>query len=90
VIKKLKDLRKYEDPLKKARQIQEARDLIPICINEFWRGIDVPAEKLILDADQMLSIMTYSLSQSNLHDLSSHLKLIQEFTSTELQNGKIG
>ena len=64
MIKKLKDLRKYEDPLKKARQIQEARDLIPICINEFWRGIDVPAEKLILDADQMRPIAHCDLELS--------------------------
>ncbi len=51
VIEKLKDLRKYEDPVKKAKQIQEARDLIPICINEFWRGLEVPPDKLVLDAD---------------------------------------
>jgi len=58
--------------------------LIPICINEFWRGIDVPSDKLVLDADQMLSIMTYSIARSNIPDLPCHLKLIQEFTSTEI------
>jgi hypothetical protein len=54
-------VKSFENPLKKAKKIQEARDLIPICINEFWRGLDVPADKLVLDADQMLTIMTYSV-----------------------------
>jgi hypothetical protein len=68
----------------------KARDLIPVCINEFWRGIEIPADKLVLDADQMLSIMTYAISQSAMADLSCHLRLIQEFTSTDLQSSKMG
>ena len=86
----MRDLRNFECPIKKIKQIQEARDLIPICINEFWRGLDVPSDSLVLDADQMLSIMTYSISKSSMTDLHCHIKLIEEFTSTEIQNGKVG
>jgi Vacuolar sorting protein 9 (VPS9) domain len=34
--------------------------------------------------------MTYAISQSDFPELPCHLKLIEEFTSTDLQNGCIG
>ena len=74
-------MRDYEDPLKKAKQIMQVRNLIPISINEFWRGLNVPGDRLVLDADQMLSIMTFAIVKSGLEDLPSHIKLIEEFTS---------
>lgn len=51
VINKLKEISTFENPLKKAKIIKEARDLISTCIDEFWTGINVPADKLMLDAD---------------------------------------
>jgi hypothetical protein len=55
-------VRNFENPNKKAKVIKEARDLITVCINEFWNGIDINYENLVLDADQMLSIMTYCIT----------------------------
>lgn len=34
-------VRNFEDPYKKVKVIKEVRDLISVCINEFWSGIDV-------------------------------------------------
>jgi hypothetical protein len=51
VINKLREMRLYEDPIKKAKQIHKARELVSLCINEFWRGLEVPRDKLVLDAD---------------------------------------
>lgn len=51
VIQKLQAIRNFEDPLKKLKVIKEMRDLVSVCINEFWNGIDVDYEKLVLDAD---------------------------------------
>lgn len=41
----------YENPLKKAKIIGEARSLIPVSIDEFWRGLDIKSDRLMLDAD---------------------------------------
>ena len=51
VVQKLQSVRSFEDPLKKAKKLKEAIDLISISINEFWRGLDIPSDKLVLDAD---------------------------------------
>ena len=77
-------MRNFEDPFKKVKVIREVRDLISVCINEFWAGIDVDYDQLDLDADQMLSIMTYVITQTDFCDLPCHLKLIEEFSSSEL------
>ena len=50
----------------------------------------MPAENLILDADQMLSIMTFAIGKAAVMDLPGHLKLVMEFTSQEVQGGKVG
>ena len=36
VIKKLQEIQNVDNPLKKAKVIKEARDLIPECVDEFW------------------------------------------------------
>lgn len=51
VINKLKEIKNYENPLKKAKIIGEARTLISVAIDEFWRGLSIKADRLMLDAD---------------------------------------
>ena len=51
VIEKLKEIKNHENPLKKIHIIEEARELISVCIDNFWMGINVPKDKLMIDAD---------------------------------------
>ena len=44
----------------------------------------------MLDGDQMLSIMIYSVIKSKVSELPGHIKLIEEFTSPDVQNSKLG
>mmetsp|Transcript_40249 Transcript_40249/g.38719 ORF Transcript_40249/g.38719 Transcript_40249/m.38719 type:complete len:183 (+) Transcript_40249:346-894(+) len=93
VIQKLKELKNHKNPLKKAKVISEARELIPVSIDEFWRGLLEPntkQKKLVLDADQMVSILTYAIIQTKEIDFPAQIKLTEEFTSEEVQNSKIG
>ena len=80
----------FENPMKKARVIQEAKSLVSTCIDEFWEGLNVPSDKLTLDADQFLSIVIYALAKAQIKDLAGHIKFIEEFTSPQVQNSKLG
>ena len=44
----------------------------------------------MLDADQMVSIMTYVVLQSKFQELPGHIRMIQEFTSASVQNSRLG
>ena len=90
MINKLKEIKNYENPIKKAKIVENARDLIAMCIDDFWKGLDVDSNKLMLDADQLLSIMIYTVIKCKLCELPAHIKLVEEFTSSEVQNSKIG
>ena len=70
--------------------IEQARDLIPVCVDDFWQGIPVKKQKLMLDADQMVSILTYSIIQCLITDINGQIKFIEEFTTESVQNSKLG
>ena len=59
----------YENPLKKANIIDQAKSFISQCIDEFWKGLCIPSDKLMIDADQLVSIVTYSIIKSEVKDL---------------------
>jgi len=59
-------------------------------IEDFWQGIPLDSTLLTLDADQITSIWTYVILKSNVSDLLGQLRLLEEFTSSEVQNGKQG
>lgn len=81
MINKLKELKDVCDPAKKAKIIGSAKDLISQSIDDFWRGLNIPSEKITLDADQMVTIFTYSVIKGKVSDLPGQIKLIEEFTS---------
>lgn len=66
--------------MKKAKVIGDARACVSVCIDEFWRGIDIDQENLVLDADQLASILTYCIIKSKFVELPGHIKFIEEFT----------
>lgn len=54
VIQKLREIKQHQSPIKKAKIIGEARALIAVCIDEFWRGlleVNTAKKNLLLDAD---------------------------------------
>jgi hypothetical protein len=80
-IQKLSKLMTYETPMAKLKAIVNLNPSICTCINDFWDGIPVSKEKLQIDADQYLSIMTYIVIKSNSRDLFTHVTLANEFAS---------
>jgi len=80
-VQKLSELVNYETPIAKLKVIISLNPSICTCINDFWDGIPVSKEKLQIDADQYLSIMTYIVIKSDLKDLFTHVALANEFAS---------
>ncbi|CDW91387.1 UNKNOWN [Stylonychia lemnae] len=90
VIDKLRSIKDFENPLRKIKVIDEAKHCISECIDEFWKGLNLNQDNLMIDADQLVSIVTYSIIKSQMKDLPGQLKLIEEFTSVQVQNSKFG
>jgi hypothetical protein len=86
----LKELRDTYNPAKKAKIIGQAKDLISQSIDDFWRGLSIHTDNLTLDADQLVTIVTYTVIKGKISDLPGQIKLIEEFTSPSVQNSKLG
>jgi len=44
----------------------------------------------MIDADSLVSILTYCIVKSEIKDITGHIKLIEEFTSVQVQNSRLG
>lgn len=55
---------------------------------EYWRGIIADESKLVINRDEMTSIVLFIIAKTEIPDLTSQLKLISEFSSYEIQQGK--
>lgn len=63
--------------------IRKAKDLIPECIDEFWKDVPVDKNNLTVDAEQINQIMSYAVMKSGMADLEARIRLIEEFTSED-------
>ena len=70
--------------------IKEAKNTIPICIDEFWEGVPVDKKQLQLDAEQINSIMSFVVMKAGMCDLMGQIRLIEEFTSEDQQDSEEG
>jgi len=49
--------------------MRKAKDLIPVCIDEFWQGVPIERNLLQLDAEQINAIMSYVVMKAGMADL---------------------
>ena len=52
---------------------------IPKEIDRFWKGVPVSANKLFIDADNLIGIITYIVIQAQYPKLLVELNLVEEF-----------
>jgi len=86
----LREIDKIEEPLKKLRLMAEVNDAIFECINDFWRGIDIDVEQLVVAADQMVLIYLFIVIRAKVVDLFANIKYISEFTTKYVRNSNLG
>ena len=58
---------------------------IPREIDRFWKGVAVPPNKLFIDADNLIGIITYIVLQSRCPKLLVELNLVEEFITKATQ-----
>ena len=80
-IDKLKPINLVNSPMEKIKVIVSLNSIICKAIDDFWKDIPVPKEKLTIDADQYLSILVYIVIKSNTKDMFTHICLSNEFAT---------
>jgi ribosomal protein L37E len=82
-IRKLRQLEDIRTPVGKLKVIVNCADKITVCINEFYKGNRLDSKHSMIDADQVLSIFTYILCMSRVRNIGVHLRIIENFSSSE-------
>lgn len=77
-------------PLEKLFMLRDLKDLIQLEVQDFWQGVITDPSKLILNRDELTSIMIFVIVKAEIPDLYSQLKLISEFTSADIQEATKG
>jgi len=80
-IKKMKEIIDLKTPIAKLRAIEGLNKIICICIDNFWRDIDIPPEHLNIDADQYLSILLYMIIKTGSTDIYANVVLCDYLVS---------
>lgn len=75
-------------PLQKLFSFLQLKSVIEEEIEEYWENILQDKSRIYLAADDMTALMVFLIVKAEIPDLSSQLKLISEFTSSEIQNGR--
>lgn len=77
-------------PYEKLFQIKGLKDQIQADINEFWGDVITDNSKLVLSRDEMTSILLFLICKSEVPDLNTQVKLMLEFTSSDIQEASKG
>ena len=86
----LRQIDQIQEPRKKLRLMGEVNDTILEWINEFWKGLNIDEEQLVITTDQMTLIYLYIVARSKIVDFFAHLKYITEFTTPYVRNSSLG
>ena len=54
-------------------------------VDKFWEGVNIPPNKLLIDADNMLGIFSYILVQSGDKDFIADLKFLSKFVTKTIE-----
>ncbi|CDW88022.1 UNKNOWN [Stylonychia lemnae] len=78
---------KPHPPIDKLFQLYHLKEQIQQEVQDYWKDIITDKKKILINRDELTSIMLFLIAKTEIPDLTSQLKLIQEFTSQEIQNG---
>jgi len=85
----LKNLQHRRSPIHKLKTIVKVAENITLSIEDFYREAGVPNTKR-LDADQILAVFMYILAKSGLTDVTTHCKIIENFTTNNVLDSVSG
>lgn len=77
-------------PFQKIGLIAQISSQIKNDIDEFWRGVNVARDKLVLDGENLILIYEYILAKCSVRDLYAHIQLCFEFSTPFLKTTKLG
>ena len=89
-IRRLMELQRTPCPMQKLQCIMDTTRRICECIDDYWKNSDISRDKLIINADQILSIFIYVVLKAKITNLNSHVRLINEFVRDEVLFGNSG
>jgi len=68
----------------------EVTNIIKHEIEEFWKGVRIPSDKITLDADQLLMLYVYIVGRSGLRDIYAHIQFCIEFSTDYIKTTRVG
>ena len=90
-IEKFRELETSYTPIEKLEIISSTNDLICESVDYIWKdNLEINPDKLVIDADNFLSIYIYIGIKSGLKNVKSYLWIIKQLGRKNLQNGKLG
>ncbi len=77
----LRRIARIGTPLKKLKCIAKINSVICQCIDNFWHDLRLNPDRLMIDADQYISIMIYVIIKARVPDLFTHIALAGELAA---------
>lgn len=81
-IVKLKQIEGAQTPISKLKVIISTAEKISGSINRFYEINNIPSNQMV-DSDQILTIFIYIILHSNVYNLKTHLRFIENFCTEE-------
>lgn len=89
-IEALRELAAVTGPMAKMTQVMVTTRRLCECVDLRWKDCPVPADRLVINADQILSIFTYIVVKARVRNLMAQVAMIVEFVKPDVQQGPIG
>ena len=86
----LRELATVTGPLAKMSQVIATTRRLCECVDLHWKDSNVPADRLVINADQILSIFTYIVVKARVRNLMAQVAMIVEFVKRDVQQGPFG
>ena len=83
-------IREEDSPMKKLWLLDDVNDLILESIDDFWKQVPVDKSKLIIAAEEKISIYIYIVVKAKLIDFYSNIWFIWEFITEDVWINSLG
>jgi len=65
-------------------------DVIKAEIKDFWDGVDVKKDKLVLDGDQVMMLFVFILTKVKISNIFAQLAFCKEFSTNYIKDTRMG
>lgn len=89
-IEALREVAAVTGPMAKMTQVMVTTRRLCECVDLRWKDCPVPADRLVINADQILSIFTYIVVKARVRNLMAQVAMIVEFVKQDVQQGPYG